>query len=197
MATSSQPIRSTFLQELLLVPAMLILRLVGKTYEFISRKWERCIFQQLMHALTLDPNPVYERNTIVKRAVSCPVFVKAAPISSASIFAARWVSNLTTTLLGIAQAIYSFSASLLWAGVTSGKAIELITNTSNWFAMISFAISSNIPSRNGARQTQTCSRRYASLLQGIYPLPIENIAAKIVQCVVFHVRFFICLSKIS
>ncbi|KAK4015396.1 hypothetical protein OUZ56_030377 [Daphnia magna] len=74
---------------------------------------------QLMHALTLDPNPVYERNTIVKRAVSCPVFVKAASISSASIFAARWVSNLTTTLLGIAQAIYSFSASLLWAGVTS------------------------------------------------------------------------------
>lgn len=74
-----------------------------------------------MQGLTLGPNPVYEKITIVKRALSCPVFVKAAPISSASIFAARWVSNLTTTLFGIAQVVYSFAANLLWTGVTSGK----------------------------------------------------------------------------
>ncbi len=74
-----------------------------------------------MQSLTLGLDPLYERTTIVKRAVNCPIFVKSVPISSASIFGARWLSNLSTTLFGIAQILYALVASLLWTGTASGK----------------------------------------------------------------------------
>jgi hypothetical protein len=74
-----------------------------------------------MQGLTLGLDPLYERNTIVKRAINCPLFVKSVPISSASIFGARWLSNLTTTLFGIVQFLYALTASLMWTGAASGK----------------------------------------------------------------------------
>lgn len=69
----------------------------------------------------MEPDPFYEKNVIIKTAASCPIFVKSAPISSAPIFGARWMTNVSNTLRGIVQIFYAFIASFLWTGTASGK----------------------------------------------------------------------------
>jgi hypothetical protein len=105
-----------------------------------------------MQSLTLGSDPLYERITIVKRAVNCPIFVKSVPISSASIFGARWLSNLSTTLFGISQILYALVASLLWTGKASGKLTLQKFNLILVYVILWYAYS-NIPSRNGVGQT--------------------------------------------
>jgi hypothetical protein len=130
-----------------------------------------------MQSLTLGSDPLYERITIVKRAVNCPIFVKSVPISSASIFGARWLSNLSTTLFGISQILYALVASLLWTGKASGKLTLQKFNLILVYVILWYAYS-NIPSRNGVGQTETSSSRLPSVLEGICSLSTESGTAK-------------------
>ena len=78
-----------------------------------------------MQALLLGPGPIYEKKGIVKTSVNCPVFPKSAPISSASLLSARWLSNLSSTVFGTAHIFYVFVISLLWSG-TSGDLLFVL-----------------------------------------------------------------------
>lgn len=74
-----------------------------------------------MRGLTVGQEPLYQRHTIVKVASNCPIFVKTAPISSAPVFGARWMTNLSRTFLGVAQLLYAFIANVFWTDTATGK----------------------------------------------------------------------------
>ena len=122
---------------------------VKKTIDLKKKNLIKIFHLQIMQGLLMGSTPLYERKTIVKVVASCPLFVKSAPISSAPIFGARWISNLTGTLFGVVNVIYSFIASLLWTGLASGK----LHPQSSLLVNADFRIGSNIPSGNGVGQT--------------------------------------------
>jgi len=144
-----------------------------------------------MQALLLGPGPIYEKKSIVKTSVNCPVFPKLAPISSASLLSARWLSNLSSTVFGTAHIFYAFAISLLWSG-TSGDLLFVLFLFFNVFnkIILSQLHRSNFSSGNGTRQDETESRRHSSMHKGVYPLPIESFTTNLSQLLMFSVSIF-------
>ena len=68
---------------------------------------------------------VYEKKTIVKSGLSCPVFVKSAPISSAPLLSAKWITNLSGTAVSAGSFFYTLVLSLLW-GASTASGINII-----------------------------------------------------------------------
>ena len=56
---------------------------------------------------------VYEKKMVIKSGLNCPLFVKSAPISSAPLLSAKWISNLSGTAVSAGGFFYTLILSLL------------------------------------------------------------------------------------
>ena len=73
---------------------------------------------------------VYEKKTLIKSGLNCPVCVKSAPISSASLLSAKWITNLSETAVTVSAGsfFYTLVLSLLWGASTASGITDLHFN---------------------------------------------------------------------